>query len=81
MLNHTRRLSPEEIKASLPKILTAQARKEDKRAVSKAVAEHKAGSMHRKVSVSLGDTFRTAYANGHRVRGARGRFLALPKAA
>lgn len=81
MLNHTRRLSPEEIKASLPKILGAQAAKEEAQSVRKAVLAHQKGSADRRAVTSMGDSLRRAYKKGLRVRGPKGHFLGLPKAA
>jgi len=80
MLSHTRRLSPEEIKASLPKILGAQAAKDEAQSVRKAVVAHQKGASERKVGTSMGDSLRRAYRKGLRVRGPKGHFLGLPKA-
>ena len=80
MLSHTRRLSPEEIKASLPKILGAQAAKDEAQSVRKAVVAHQKEAAERKVGTSMGDSLRRAYRKGLRVRGPKGHFLGLPKA-
>lgn len=81
MLNHPRRLTPEEIRERLPMILASHSRKTEKREDAKVAIE----TMHRvsmaKIGVSLGHKFRRAVANGARFRAANGRFLGLPKAA
>jgi hypothetical protein len=80
MSNVTRRLTAEEIKANLPKILAAHSRKTARADERKNVRDFQKKAAEVKVGESLGNKFREAYKGGTRFRGTNGRFLGLPKA-
>jgi hypothetical protein len=81
MLNHTRRLTPEEIQERLPKILASHERKTEKRIDARIASQTVQRVSAVKIGVSLDNKFRRAVANGTRFRAKNGRFLGLPKAA
>lgn len=80
MLNHPRRLTPEEIKARLPKILASHSRKEERASERKNIRDFQKVAADVKVGENLGNRFREAYKSGTRFRASNGRFLGLKSA-
>lgn len=77
---HAKRLSTEELRLRLPKILGSHERKVKRHEERKNMrAYREATQVEQKVAVSIGDAFRKARAEGATFRDPKGRFLSIPK--